>query len=59
MERFNGNIGAFQSALYEAPEVFQPVRVYLPVHVLFGMVNDSMSVFLVQSPIGMAGSGTV
>src|SRR5436305_15075345 len=54
MERFNGNIGAFQSALYEAPEVFQPVRMNLPVNVLFGMVNDSMSVFLVQSPIRVA-----
>src|SRR5690348_6600356 len=53
MERFNGNIGAFQSALYETPEVLQSVRVYLPIHVLFGMVNDSMSVFLVQSPIRM------
>jgi len=54
MERFNGNIGAFQSALYETPEVFQSVRVYLPVYVLFGMVNDSMSIFLIQSSIGVA-----
>ena len=59
MERFNGNVGSFESALYEAPEVFQPVRVNLPVNVLFGMVNDSMSVFLIQSPIRVAGSGTV
>jgi hypothetical protein len=54
VERFNGNIGAFQSAFYEAAKVLKPVRVYLPVQVLFGMVNDSMSVFLIQSPIGVA-----
>jgi hypothetical protein len=54
VERFNGNIGAFQSALYKAPEIFQSISVNLPVNVLFGVVNDPMSVFLVQSPIGMA-----
>src|SRR5579864_9344329 len=54
MERFNGNIGAFQSAFYEAPEIFQTVRVNLPVNVFLGMVNDSVSVFLIESPIGMA-----
>jgi hypothetical protein len=53
MERLNGNIGAFQSALYETPKVFQSVRVYLSVNVFLGMVNDSVSVFLIQSPIGM------
>src|SRR5579864_5950870 len=54
MERFNGNIGAFQSAFYEAPKVFQSVRVNLPVNVFLGMVNDSMSVFLIESPIRVA-----
>jgi hypothetical protein len=54
VERFNRNIGAFQSAFYETPEVFQSVRMHLPVNVLFGMVNYSMSVFLIESPIGMA-----
>src|SRR6476646_11721880 len=51
VERFNGNIGAFQPAFYEAPKIFQSISVYLPVNVLFGMVNDSVSVFFVQSPI--------
>ena len=54
MERFNGNIGSFQSALYQTPKVFESVRVNLPVNVFLGMVNDSMSVFLVQPPPGMA-----
>ena len=54
MEWLNTNIGALESPLYETPEIFQSVRVYLPVNVLFGMVNDPMSVFLIQSPIGMA-----
>src|SRR5436190_17647311 len=54
MERFNGNIGAHESPLYQTPEILKAIRVYLPVNVLFGMVNDPMSVFLIQSPIGMA-----
>jgi ABC-type microcin C transport system permease subunit YejB len=54
MERFNGNIGSFQSAFYQTPKVFESVRVNLPVNVFLGMVNDSMSVFLIQSPIGVA-----
>src|SRR5579864_520283 len=54
MERFNGNIGSFQSALYQTPKVFESVRVNLPVNVFFGMVNDAMSIFLIQSPIRMA-----
>src|SRR6476646_870002 len=54
MERFNGNICSFQSAFYEAPKILKPVRVNLPVNVFLGMVNDSVSVFLIQSPIGMA-----
>ncbi len=49
MEWLNTNVGSLESPLYETPEVLQPIRVYLPVHVLFGMVNDSMSVFLIQS----------
>ena len=53
VKRFNTNVCSFESPLYEAPEVLQPISVYLPVNVFLGMVNDSMSVFLVQSPIGM------
>jgi hypothetical protein len=54
MEWLNPNVGSFESPLYETPEVLQPVRVYLPVNILFGMVNHSVSIFLIQSPIGMA-----
>jgi hypothetical protein len=54
VEWFNGNISAFESPLYEAPEILQPVRVYLPVHVFFGVVNDLVNIFLVQSPIRVA-----
>src|SRR5258708_17897151 len=54
MKRFDANIGALQPAFYETPEILKAISVYLPVNVLFGMVNDPMSVFLIQSPIGMA-----
>src|SRR4051794_8069782 len=53
MKRFNGNIGAFQSAFYQTPKVFESVRVNLSVNVFLRMVNDAMSVFLIQSPIGV------
>src|SRR5437879_6926784 len=53
MERFNGNIGAFQSALYETPKVFESVRVDFTVNVSFGMVNNLMNVILVQSAIAV------
>src|SRR5438270_11182736 len=54
MERFNGNVCAFQPALYEAPKVFESVRVNFSADVSFGMVNDLMNVILVQSPIAVA-----
>jgi hypothetical protein len=53
MERLNADIGAFQLALEQAPEVFEAIGVNLPVNVSFGMVNHLMleSLFL-ESLIG-------
>jgi len=51
VERFHADIGAFDAALQEAPEVFNPVSVNIPLHVLTGMVNDLMRVFPRQSVV--------
>ena len=40
MERFHANVGSFESALEQAPEVFESVGVNLPVNIRLGMVND-------------------
>lgn len=42
MERLNADVGAFQSALEQAPKIFQPVCVNLPVDVPLGMVDYLM-----------------
>src|ERR1700733_5762614 len=41
-----------QTALYERPEILNRVRVYAAIYVLNRMVNDLVSVILVQSGIG-------
>src|SRR5258708_23394251 len=53
VEWFHADIGAFQLALEQTPEVFESVSVNLPINVPFGMVNDLMleSLFL-ESLIG-------
>ena len=40
VEGLNADIGAFQLALEQAPEVFESVGVHLSVNVAFSMVND-------------------
>ena len=40
MERLNADIGAFQLALEQAPEIFESVGVNLSINVAFRMVND-------------------
>ena len=57
MKRFDANIGSSNAALEQAPKVLKPVGMNLPVNVLFGMVNDSVSVFLSKSIIGFQGIG--
>jgi len=47
VERLHRDVGAFQAAFEQAPEVLQPVRVNLTVNVAFGMVNDLMLIILV------------
>ncbi len=37
---FHAYVGSLESALEQAPEVFQSIGVNLPVNVFFGMVND-------------------
>ena len=53
MERLDADVGSFQSALEEAPEVFESVGVNLSVNVLFGMVNDLvLEPLMLESLIG-------
>src|SRR5712672_36510 len=51
VERFNRNVRAFQSALEQAPEIFQPVGVNLPVHIALRMVNRLVNEIPIQSLI--------
>ncbi len=51
MKRLNRNVSPFQSAFQETPEVFESVRVDLPLHVRFSVVNDLVNVVLVQSVV--------
>jgi hypothetical protein len=53
VERLNVYVGAFQSALEQAPEVFQPIGVNLPINVGLSMVDNLMLESLVlESLIG-------
>jgi hypothetical protein len=52
MEWFHGNVRAFQSALEKAPEVFQSVRVNLPINIALGMVNRLVNEIHIQSLLG-------
>ena len=53
VERFDRHVGALQGTLQEAPEVLQPVGVYLSVNVRLGVVNDVMLVpALVHAVVG-------
>ena len=58
MKRLNINVSTLQSALEQAPEVFQAIGVDLSVNIMFRMVNRLVNeVLLVQSPIGEQGIG--
>lgn len=48
VERFHADVRAIEPALQEAPKVFNRVRVYVAVHVLYGVIHDAVRV--VQSP---------
>src|SRR5579884_563811 len=51
MERLNTDVGSCNPTLEQRPEVFEPVRVNLPVNVLLRMVNNFVSVIPRQSVI--------
>src|SRR5688572_1442208 len=52
MERLNGNVGAFQGTLQEAPEVLAAVCVDLPIDIAFGVVDDVVDVVGAEAVIG-------
>lgn len=47
VERLKGNIGATQAAFQKTPEVFDTLRMNLPIHILFDMVLHGFVVILV------------
>src|SRR5260370_12881235 len=58
MERLNADVGAFELALEQAPEILQSICVNLSVNVLFGMVNHLvLESFFPESLIGHKGVG--
>ena len=52
MERLDADICAFQTALEEAPEVFESVSVDAPVNVPLSMVNHLVRKVAPESPVG-------
>src|SRR6266404_111418 len=58
MERFDRNVRALQSALEQAPEVFESICVDLPLNIAFRVVNRLVNkVLIVQSLIRKKGIG--
>jgi len=51
MERLDADVSPVQSALQETPEVLHRVRVNVAVHVLYGVVDDCVLVFVLQTVI--------
>lgn len=52
MERFDADIGSFQSSLQERPEVFDPVHVYLAINVFLCVVDHLMDVLAIKARVG-------
>jgi hypothetical protein len=57
VERLDAHIGAVDSALEQAPEVFESVCVNLPIDVFDGVVNNLMGELTLQTIIGQKGIG--
>ena len=49
MKRFHGNIGSFQRAFQQAPEVLHAVRMDMALDVLDGMIDNFMDELGIQS----------
>jgi hypothetical protein len=52
MKRLDINVGSFDRALEQAPEVFQPVRVNVALSIANRMVDDLGNIILVHADIG-------
>ena len=48
MERLDGDVGAFQCPLKQAPEIFDALSVYTTIHVLLRMVHHVMHEAVMQ-----------
>ena len=52
VERLDADVGAMQTALQQAPEVFDGVGVGVPVHVLNRVVDDFVRVISIETLVG-------
>lgn len=52
VERFDANIGSLETALQQAPVVFEAVGVHVPTHVFVGVVNHFVSELTIEVIIG-------
>ena len=52
MERLNADVGPVESTLQQAPEVLHGVRVDVAIHILYGVIYDSVLVFRLQPIVG-------
>src|SRR5437016_8675997 len=55
VKRFDAHIGPTNTALQEAPEIFESISVNLAIDVSLGMVNDLMRIFAREAIIGQQG----
>jgi hypothetical protein len=52
VERLDADIGAFQPALQQRPEVFDTVRMYVAANVFLGVVDELVNVVFFKTGIG-------
>jgi hypothetical protein len=47
MKRLDDNIGSFKAALWQAPEVFNPVRMHVAFDIGLGVIDDLMDLLAI------------
>jgi hypothetical protein len=52
VEQLYRNVGSLQTSFKQAPKIFEPVRVDLPIDLFLSMVDNLMREVLIQAPIG-------
>lgn len=52
MEGFDADVGSFQAALEQRPEILDPIRVHIATNILFGMIHELVDVIRIEASIG-------